>query len=76
MIIKRGVSLSGRKTSISLEEPFWQALHEIATARGISRPALIALIDDKRSEGNLSSALRVFVLEHVRAAAREARERM
>jgi predicted DNA-binding ribbon-helix-helix protein len=73
LIIKRGVSFSGRKTSISLEEPFWQVLDEIATARGMARSALIASIDDKRTEGNLSSALRVFVLEHFRAAYREHR---
>jgi predicted DNA-binding ribbon-helix-helix protein len=67
MIIKRSVSFSGRKTSVTLEEPFWQALHEIATARGMTRSALIASIAEKRSEGNLSSALRMFVLEHFRA---------
>jgi predicted DNA-binding ribbon-helix-helix protein len=69
-------AVSGRKTSVSLEEPFWQVLQDIATVRGISRPALIGLIAEKRTERNLSSALRVFVLEHFRAAAREARERM
>jgi predicted DNA-binding ribbon-helix-helix protein len=70
-VIKRGVSFSGRKTSVTLEEPFWQALQEIATARGLTRSALIASIDDKRSGGNLSSGLRVFVLEQFRAACRE-----
>jgi predicted DNA-binding ribbon-helix-helix protein len=74
ILTKRSVIMSGHKTSVSLEAPFWQALHEIATARGMTRSALIASIDEKRSEGNLSSALRVFVLEHFRAAAREARE--
>jgi predicted DNA-binding ribbon-helix-helix protein len=71
MIIKRSVQFSGHKTSVSLEEPFWQVLQEIANTRGMTRSALIASIRDKRSEGNLSSALRVFVLEHFRAACRE-----
>jgi predicted DNA-binding ribbon-helix-helix protein len=68
---KRSVVVSGNKTSISLEEPFWEALEQIAKARGTSKSALISSIDQKRVNGNLSSALRVFVLEHLRAASRE-----
>ena len=71
-VLKRSVVLSGHKTSISLEEPFWQALREIATERGITTAALINSIASKRVEGNLSSALRVAVLEHFRTAAGEA----
>jgi predicted DNA-binding ribbon-helix-helix protein len=67
-ILKRSVVLFGRKTSVSLEEPFWQALREIATERGITTGALLNSIASKRVEGNLSSALRVAVLEHFRAA--------
>jgi predicted DNA-binding ribbon-helix-helix protein len=67
-ILKRSVTLLGHKTSISLEEPFWQALQKIATERGITTAALINSIASKRVEGNLSSALRVIVLEHFRAA--------
>jgi predicted DNA-binding ribbon-helix-helix protein len=67
-ILKRSVMLLGHKTSISLEEPFWQALREIATERGITTAALLNSIASKRVEGNLSSALRVAVLEHFRAA--------
>ena len=67
-ILKRSVTLLGHQTSISLEEPFWQALREIATERGITTAALLNSIASKRVEGNLSSALRVFVLEHFRAA--------
>ena len=55
------------QTSVSLEDPFWQALREIARQRGITTAALNS-IASKRVEGNLSSALRVFVLEHFRAA--------
>ena len=66
-IRKRSVKVAGHKTSISLEEPFWQALQKIATERGITTAALINSIASKRVEGNLSSA-RVTVLEHFRAA--------
>ena len=66
-ILKRSVMLLGRKTSISLEEPFWQALREIAAEREITTSTLLNSIASKRVEGNLSSALRVFVLEHFRA---------
>ena len=67
-ILKRSVVVSGHKTSVSLEEPFSQALREIATARGLTVRALISLVDEKPEQGNLSSALRVFVLEHFRNA--------
>jgi predicted DNA-binding ribbon-helix-helix protein len=66
-VLKRSVVLSRHKTSISLEEPFWQALREIATERGITTSALLNSIASKRGESNLSSAARVFVLEHFRA---------
>jgi predicted DNA-binding ribbon-helix-helix protein len=66
---KRSVTVAGHRTSVSLEPPFWSALREIAAARGVSLNALIAEIDDGRS-GNLSSALRVFVLEVVRRDSR------
>ena len=66
-VLKRSVVVSGHKTSVSLEEPFWQALREIATARGLTVRALISLVDEKREQGNLSSALRVAVLQHYRA---------
>ena len=68
---KRSVVVSGHKTSVSLEEPFWQALREIARERGITTAALINSIASKRVEGNLSSAVRVFVLEHFRAACKK-----
>jgi predicted DNA-binding ribbon-helix-helix protein len=71
LILKRSVLLSGRKTSVSLEEPFWEALGQIAEARGTNRSKLIGSIDQKRVDGNLSSALRLFVLEHFRNASGE-----
>jgi predicted DNA-binding ribbon-helix-helix protein len=67
-VLKRSVVVAGHKTSISLEDPFWQALREIATERGITSAALIRSIAEQRAPGNLSSAVRVFVLEHLRAA--------
>jgi predicted DNA-binding ribbon-helix-helix protein len=62
VIRKRSVLLAGHRTSISLEAPFWEALGAIAGRRGLSLNRLVAEIDAGRA-GNLSSALRVFVLE-------------
>jgi predicted DNA-binding ribbon-helix-helix protein len=62
---KRSVSIAGHQTSVSLEEPFWDALRELAAARGVTAATLIADIDRARS-GNLSSAVRVFVLNAYR----------
>jgi predicted DNA-binding ribbon-helix-helix protein len=59
---KRSVVIAGHATSLSLEEPFWAALRELAERRRLSLNALVARIDAERP-GNLSSALRVFVLE-------------
>ena len=62
---KRSLSIAGHRTSISLETPFWDELGRIARDRGLSVPALVAEIDAGRGAGNLSSALRVYVLETV-----------
>ncbi len=59
---KRSVSIAGHRTSVSLEQAFWLGLKEIAEAEGIPLATLIATIDRTR-KGNLSSALRVFVLD-------------
>lgn len=59
---KRSVLIAGHATSLSLEEAFWNDLREIARARRLSLNALIASVDATR-QGNLSSALRLFVLE-------------
>jgi predicted DNA-binding ribbon-helix-helix protein len=61
---KRSVLIAGHKTSVSLEDAFWGALRRIADARGQSMAQLIAEIDRGRA-GNLSSTLRVFVLETI-----------
>ena len=65
-IKKRSVMIAGHATSVSLEEAFWTALREEAERRGKSVNQLIREIDDER-EGNLSSAIRVWVLTALRA---------
>lgn len=68
MIRKHSASLHGHRTSISLEDEFWLELKAIAEARGMSFAGLLAEIDDNRDEGsNLSSALRVYVLNWIKA---------
>jgi len=62
---KHSVRISGHLTSVSMEEVFWKALTQIASARGVSINALITEIDRTR-DGNLSSALRVYVFENTR----------
>ena len=63
--VKRSVRIAGHATSVSLEPEFWEALREIAVSRGISVNGLLAAIDFERS-GNLSSAVRVFILDSCR----------
>jgi predicted DNA-binding ribbon-helix-helix protein len=65
-IVKRSVRVAGHATSISLEAAFWQGLCDIAATRRMSVNALVAAIDATRS-GNLSSAIRLFVLECARS---------
>jgi predicted DNA-binding ribbon-helix-helix protein len=64
--VKRSFSIAGHRTSISLEAPFWQALHELADEAGISLAKFVAEIDSRRGRTNLSSAVRVHILEHYR----------
>ena len=61
---KHSVRVAGHPTSISLEEPFWEALKTIAATRKLSLAALVEEIEEKPHDGNLSSAIRVFVLRH------------
>ena len=68
-IVKRSVVLSGHKTSVSLEDAFWRGLKAIATTRRMTLSDLIGKIDVDREQGNLSSALRLFVLNHYKAGA-------
>lgn len=66
---KRSLSIAGHRTSVSLEEPFWTSLREIAAQRDVPLAALIAEIDLARDDVNLSSALRLHVLAHYRELA-------
>jgi predicted DNA-binding ribbon-helix-helix protein len=65
-VVKRSVVIAGHKTSISLEEPFWQSFKGIATDRKTTLSELVTAIDQKRRHGNLSSAIRLFVFDHYR----------
>ena len=64
-VVKRAVRITGQKTSVTLENAFWVALGEIAATQGIRRTALISTIKSER-RGNLSSAMRLFVLDYYR----------
>lgn len=64
---KRSLQIAGHRTSISLEDAFWLALRDVAAARGSSLAALVAEVDATRGEANLSSAIRVFVLQNALA---------
>jgi predicted DNA-binding ribbon-helix-helix protein len=76
-VVKRSIVIAGHKTSVSLEDAFWKGLKEIATGRDLTLSGLVAAIDSVRAHGNLSSALRLFVLDHFRALIdTEAGERM
>ena len=66
-VVKRSIILAGHKTSVSLEDAFWNALKEIARKRLTTLSDLIGTIDSQRQRGNLSSALRLFVLEFYRS---------
>lgn len=63
---KRSITIKGHRTSVSLEQPFWQALGEIADANAVSLAALITEIDANRDTENLSSAIRLYVLNRYR----------
>jgi predicted DNA-binding ribbon-helix-helix protein len=65
-VVKRSIVIGGHKTSVSLEDAFWIGLKEIAHAQRAPLTALVAEIDQARQQGNLSSAIRLFVLDHVR----------
>ena len=66
-IRKHSLVIRGHGTSVSLEDAFWTALKDIADRRGLALAALVADIDAARGIGNLSSAIRVFVLEDIQA---------
>ena len=73
-VIKRSIVIAGHKTSVSLEDAFWKGLKEIADDRDVTLSDLVSSIDTDRQHGNLSSAIRLFVLDHYRNPAPTARE--
>jgi predicted DNA-binding ribbon-helix-helix protein len=70
-VIKRSIFINGRKTSVSLENEFWDALHEIADRGNVALSAVVKQINSNRDNINLSSAIRVFVLNHFRPLSRK-----
>jgi len=73
-VIKRSIVIAGHKTSVSLEDAFWKGLKEIADDRDVTLSDLVSSIDTDRQHGNLSSAIRLFVLNHYRNHTMPARE--
>ena len=74
LVIKRSVVVAGHKTSVSLEDAFWKGLKEIAGDRDMTLSELIGTIDSERENGNLSSALRLFVLDFYRTQLSDLKE--
>ena len=68
-VIKRSIVVAGHKTSVSLEDAFWKSLKEIADDRDVTLSDLVSTIDPDRQDGNLSSAIRLFVLDFYRSHA-------
>ena len=66
-VIKRSIDVKGHKTSVSLETEFWEGLREIARVQKIKLAELTQQVDEGRQGGNLSSAIRVLVFNHLRA---------
>jgi predicted DNA-binding ribbon-helix-helix protein len=65
-VVKRSIVIAGHKTSVSLEDAFWSGLKEIAAKRDLTLSDMVATIDQDRRHGNLSSAIRLFVLDYYR----------
>ena len=66
-VVKRSIVIAGHKTSVSLEDAFWKGLKEVAGERHVTLSELVGSIDSGRQHGNLSSAIRLFVLNHCRS---------
>jgi predicted DNA-binding ribbon-helix-helix protein len=74
-VVKRSIVIAGHKTSVSLEAAFWTALKDIAVSGQQTVSGLVGAIDAERKQGNLSSAIRLFVLEHYQAKNGDSGER-
>jgi len=77
LVVKRSIVIAGHKTSVSLEDAFWRGLKDIASGRDLTLSEMVSAIDCDRNQGNLSSAIRLFVLDHYRnmIGAADVRER-
>jgi predicted DNA-binding ribbon-helix-helix protein len=71
-VVKRSIVVAGHKTSVSLEEAFWNGMKEISGERNMTLSELVGEIDSKRQQGNLSSAIRLFELDHFKSRAASA----
>ena len=71
-VVKRSIVVAGHKTSVSLEEAFWNGMKEISGLRNMTLSELVGEIDKNRQQGNLSSAIRLFVLDYFRTRATSA----
>ena len=74
LVVKRSIVVSGHKTSVSLEDAFWTGIKEIASGRNITLSDLVTTVDSDRQQGNLSSAIRLFVLDFYRNQLVEVRD--
>ena len=68
-VVKRSIVITGHKTSVSLEDAFWSGLKDIAASRNMTLSELVGEIDSNRQQGNLSSAIRLFVLDYFKSRA-------
>ena len=68
-VVKRSIVVAGHKTSVSLEEAFWNGMKEISGLRNMTLSELVGEIDSNRQQGNLSSAIRLFVLDYFKSRA-------
>jgi len=68
-VVKRSIVVGGHKTSVSLEEAFWNGMKEISKQRSLALSEMVGEIDNNRQQGNLSSAIRLFVLDHFKSRA-------
>ena len=68
-VAKRSIIVGGHKTSVSLEEAFWNSMKEISGQRDMTLSELVGEIDSNRQQGNLSSAIRLFVLDYFKSRA-------
>jgi predicted DNA-binding ribbon-helix-helix protein len=66
-VVKRSIVVAGHKTSVSLEEAFWNSMKEISASRDMTLSDLVSEIDQGRKQGNLSSAIRLYVLDYYRS---------